>query len=489
MATLRNNFLYNIAYQILQVLLPLITAPYISRTLGADALGIYTYTNSVAYYFMLTAMLGIANYGNRSISAIRGDRMAVNKTFSGIFSLQAINFTAALIGYVVYLNLFTRENYLISTLQAIYLLSGLLDISWLYFGLEKFKTTVTRSVVVKLVTVVLIFLLVRRPTDLWKYTLIMVLGNFLGQLYLWRNLKRYASFTLVSIRDVFSHLKPALLLFVPVLAYSIYKVMDKIMLGNMCDYAQVGFYTNAEKIVNIPMGVITALGSVMLPRLSNQIANGKERQVKQYINLSMKFVTIFSSAVGFGLMGVSDIFTEVFFGDGYEACAPLIRIMSASVFFISWASVVRTQYLIPNHCENIYLISTTTGAVVNLMLNICLIPGLQARGAAIGSIMAEVSVFLVQLVAVRKELPVIDWITEYIPAVVLGIVMSVGVSMLGKVLAPGVFTLLLQICGGGVFFCVTLLVWLKYRNDMLWNQLISVLPRFWNHKTENKQTS
>ncbi len=475
MGTLKKNFLYNIVYQILQVLLPLVTAPYISRTLGADALGVYAYTNSVAYYFILVAMLGIANYGNRSVASIREDRDAVDKTFSGIFRLQAINFIAALIGYIVYLVSFKQENYLISALQIIYLLSGLLDISWVYFGLEKFKTTVTRSIVIKLATVVLIFLFVRTPADLWKYTLIMVLGSLFGQLYLWKNLKRYVSLVPVPLRCVLTHFKPALILFVPVLAYSIYKVMDKIMLGNMCDYSQVGFYSNAEKIVNIPMGVITALGTVMLPRLSNQTAKGKDAQIKQYFILSVKFVTVFSAAIGFGLIGVSDVFTKVFFGDGFEACAPLIRTMAISVFFISWASVIRTQYLIPNHCEKIYLLSTTAGAIVNLILNLCLIPTFQARGAAIGSIMAEASVFLVQAVAVRKELPIFRCITEYIPVVVIGIAMSVGVIFLGNILTSGAVILTIQVCCGGGFFCLSLLIWLKCRDDDLWQQMSSMI--------------
>lgn len=477
MGTLKKNFLYNIIYQILQVLLPLITAPYISRTLGADALGVYAYTNSVAYYFILVAMLGIANYGNRSIAAIREDRVAVDKTFTGIFLLQTFNFAVALIGYIVYLGFFRQEHYLISVLQTIYLLSGLLDISWLYFGLEKFKTTVMRSIVIKLATVVLIFLFVRTPEDLWKYTLIMVLGGFFGQLYLWRNLKRYASFVRVSLRCAFSHFRPALILFVPVLAYSIYKVMDKIMLGNMCDYSQVGFYSNAEKIVNIPMGVITALGTVMLPRLSNHSANGKDMQAKKYFDLSIKFVTVFSAAVGFGLIGVSSVFTKVFFGDGFETCAPLICTMSASAFFISWASVIRTQYLIPNHCEKVYLVSTITGAAVNLILNMCLIPSLRAWGAAIGSIMAEASVFLVQSVAVRKELPIFRCIWDYVPVTAIGIIMSAGVYILGSVLNPGIITLVLQIFTGGTFFCVALLIWLKRKDDPLWKQLVGMIPK------------
>lgn len=471
MGTLKKNFLYNTAYQVLQVLLPLITAPYIARTLGATSLGVYSYTNSVAYYFLLVAMLGIANHGNRSVAEVREDRKTLDKTFSGIFMLQGMTFSVALAGYCGYLFFFVRENHLISALQAIYLLSGMLDISWLYFGLEKFKTTVSRNVIIKLVTVLAIFMFVHTPDDLWKYTLIMVLGSLLSQLYLWLKLKQYVCFTVVSFREALSHLKPALILFVPVLAYSIYKVMDKIMLGNMADFAQVGFYSNAEKIINIPMGIITALGTVMLPRLSSQIARGENAQVKQYICLSTKLVTIFSSAVGFGLMGVSTVFSQVFFGSGYEACGPLILTMSVSVFFIAWANVVRMRYLIPYHNEKVYLISTIAGAAANLTLNLCLIPGFQALGAAVGSVAAEMTVLVIQVVTIRKELPMCRYILSNLPVLTVGAIMAIVVGVLGKVLPVQLSTLILQICSGGVFFCAALIVWMKYNRDTLWLSL------------------
>lgn len=475
MGSLKKNFLYNIAYQVLQVLLPLVTAPYISRTLGASALGVYTYTNSVAYYFLLAAALGLANHGNRSVAAARGDQQTLNKVFSGIFSLQFVTFSVSLACYGLYLAWFVRENRLIAALQTLYLLSGLLDISWLYFGLEKFKLTVSRNVAVKLATVAAIFLFVHTPEDLWKYTLIMTLGTLLSQVCLWWYLKGNARFVRVGLKEVLSHLKPALILFVPVLAYSIYKVMDKIMLGNMTDYAAVGFYNNAEKIINIPMGIITALGTVMLPRMANHIAHGDSAQTESYIRVSLKFVTVFTSAVGFGLLGVSRVIAPVFFGPGYEPCGPLIALMALSVFFVAWANVIRTQYLIPNHDEKVYLLSTTVGAALNLAVNLALIPNLGAVGAAIGTVTAEMTVLVIQAAAVRKRLPVHRYIGQYAPVLLLGGVMALLVWFLGMILPTTVTTLILQIACGGLFFCLGLLAWLKWKQDELWHLLMDTI--------------
>lgn len=468
MKSLQKNFLYNVLYQILLVILPLITAPYISRTLGATAVGVYSYTYSVAYYFLLIAMLGIGNHGNRSVAAVRDDREKLNKTFSSIYSLQVMTFSIAILAYAFYLVLFVKDNRLIVLLQLIYVTSGLFDIGWLFFGLEQFKLTVARNTLIKISTVVLMFVFVHKPSDLWKYTLIMSAGTLFSQAYLWLYVKKYVSFKKCSVKEIASNIKPVLILFIPVLAYSIYKVMDKIMLGNMSSYDQVGFYNNAEKIINIPMGIITALGTVMLPRMSNIVANGVKKRVDDYIRISAKLVTILSSAIAFGLMGVSSVLAPVFFGDEFIACGEIIRLLSVTVFFIAWANVIRTQYLIPNKRDSIYLTSTMVGAILNLIINWMLIPKYQANGAAFGTIVAEFSVMLVQMVAVKNELPMRKYIMSYSPILIIGLTMAVLVDRIGIKLGVSISTLAIQILAGGFFFCIATIAYLRISNDEMW---------------------
>ncbi|MBS6376262.1 MAG: flippase [Clostridium sp.] len=468
MKSLQKNFLYNVLYQILLVILPLITAPYISRTLGATAVGVYSYTYSVAYYFLLIAMLGIGNHGNRSVAAVRDDREKLNKTFSSIYSLQVMTFSIAILAYAFYLVLFVKDNRLIVLLQLIYVTSGLFDIGWLFFGLEQFKLTVARNTLIKISTVVLMFVFVHKPSDLWKYTLIMSAGTLFSQAYLWLYVKKYVSFEKCSVKEIASNIKPVLILFIPVLAYSIYKVMDKIMLGNMSSYDQVGFYNNAEKIINIPMGIITALGTVMLPRMSNIVANGDKKRVDDYIRISAKLVTLLSSAIAFGLMGVSSVLAPVFFGDEFIACGEIIRLLSVTVFFIAWANVIRTQYLIPNKRDSIYLTSTMVGAILNLIINWMLIPKYQANGAAFGTIVAEFSVMLVQMVAVKNELPMRKYIMSYSPILIIGLTMAVLVDRIGIKLGVSISTLAIQILAGGFFFCIATIAYLRISNDEMW---------------------
>ncbi len=465
MKSIKMNFAYNVIYQMLLIILPLITSPYISRTLGATGIGIYSYTYSVVYYFQLFAMLGISNHGNRSIAAVRDNRLKTSQTFWQIYTIQKITFVIATCIYLAYIIFFDNDNVLIALIQTLYLASGLLDISWLFFGLEEFKLTVSRNTIIKIVTTLMTFIFVRNERDTWKYTLILAAGTCFSQIYLWAYIKKITDKVKVSFQDLKKHIAPILTLFVPVIAYSIYKVMSKIMIGNMSTYEQVGFYQNAEKIINIPTGVITALGTVMLPRMTNLIAQGDNEKAKNYIGVSFKVVTIISAAISFGLIAIAEVFTPIFFGDGYEECIILIRLLSITVFFMAWANVIRTQYLIPQHEDKTYIISTFVGAIVNLIINFLLIPKYDSVGAAIGTVFAEFSVFLIQFIMVRKELPVISYMIRQLPYLIFGGVMCIAVLALSFIMTESIITIAILVLVGALIYCTLVCVYSSFIKD------------------------
>ena len=168
---------------------------------------------------------------------------------------------------------------------------------------------------------------------------------------------------------------------------NIYTVLDKTMIGAIIpDKSEVGFYEQGQKIIKMLLTVITSLGTVMLPRMSNIIAKGEKGKTVLYIRTSIKLVTILCSAIAFGLMGIAPVLAPVYLGNEFVDCAQIITLLSISVFFIAWANVVRTQYLIPNRYDNIYVISTIVGAVLNFLINYMLIPHYQSNGAAIGTV-------------------------------------------------------------------------------------------------------
>ena len=276
MSSVKKNLLYNMAYQILILIVPLITVPYVSRALGAENIGIYSYTYSIVYYFMLIAMLGINNYGNRTIAKSRDNKEELSRNFLGIYSIQ---FTLSIIMIAIYLffiSRFEKKYTLIGYIQVIYLISNALDINWFFFGIEKFKLTVTRNAMIKIISLICILLFVKNRDDLVIYTLILSGSTLICQLILPYFLKKEISLVKITKEDIFKHIKPCLILFMPVIAVSLYKVMDKIMIEKLSNVIEVGYYEQAEKIINIPIGIITALGTVMLPKISNLVQKNED---------------------------------------------------------------------------------------------------------------------------------------------------------------------------------------------------------------------
>lgn len=470
--SLKKNFLYNIMYQILIMILPLITAPYISRVIGAEGIGIYSYTYSIVNYFILFAMLGLNNYGNRSIAAVRDDKEILSKTFIEIYSLQLITSMSMVFLYILYLFIGNCENKNIASIQLIFIISTLLDINWFFFGLEQFKLTVTRNTIIKILTVICIFIFVKDESGLWLYTFIMAGGTFLSQLVLWIFVHKYVSFQLPTWKGVISHFRPNLVLFIPVIAISIYKIMDKIMLGSMTSMIEVGFYENSEKIVNIPMGIIAALGVVMLPRMTNLTANGNSDKAKQYIEISLKFIMFLSIGIAIGLFAISSNFIPLFFGEQFKGAISVVSILSFTVLFISWANVIRTQFLIPQQKDKIYIISTGIGAIINVIINLLFIPMYGAVGAAIGTIFAEASVALYQTFKVRNELEINKYFKNSLLYVIPGIIMYLIISILGKLNLSSISLVILQVSVGGLVYLILSAVMLfifdcKIKNNIL----------------------
>ena len=405
MVSENKNFLMNVAYQLLSYVFPLVTVSYVSQCLGVTNIGTYSYTYSTVYLFMLLGMLGINNYGNREIARVRDDKQACSFIFFSIYKLQLLTVGLASIGYVIYIQCIVSEYEKLFWLQAIYLFSACLDVNWFYFGLEKFKLTITRNCIIKVASLILILFFVRTEADLAQYTVIMAGSTFLSQLYLILILHRYIVNVHTTLHDSLHHLRGCCILFIPVLAFGIYRVMDKTMLGAMATVTELGYYENAERLINIPISIINALGTVMLPRMSYLLKNHSVESTKA-IYASMKLALLLSCMMAAGIFLVSNDIVVVLFGYDFYKSGEIIRILSITILASAWANVIRTQYLIPSGKDTIYVISTIGGAVVNLLLNIVLIPKYGAYGACLGTIAAEYFVMIYQTVKVRRVLEI-----------------------------------------------------------------------------------
>ena len=450
MKDVKKNFIYNICYQILILILPLITVPYVSRVLGSAGIGEYSYTYSIAYYFMIFAMLGINNYGNRTIAQVRDDREKLSKTFKEIHLLQIITSSTMIVLYAIYAFFIVKEYRLVSIIQIVYLISYMFDINWFFFGMEKFKITITRNIVVKIISLCLIFLFVKSESDVWIYTLILSGGSLLSQLLLWPFVKKYIDNVKVKIKDIKKHFWPNLRLFLTVIAIVIYKIMDKTMIGLFSNVNEVGFYENAEKIINIPTAIIAALGTVMLPRMSNIYKNGGNEKGKELIKKSMSAMMFMGFPMAFGLIAISDNFTIVFFGDDFNKSATLISLLAVTTVIISWGNVLRTQYLIPKEMDKDYVISAFLGAIVNLICNFIFIPMYASIGACYGTIAAEIVVSFYQTYASRKCLPIKEYMIDIIPFIIKAAIMFIIIYPIKFLNLK--YGFLIQIASGGIIY-------------------------------------
>lgn len=450
---MKKNFLLQGLYQVLSMLLPLITIPYISRILGAEGIGIYSYTYAIVNYFVLFAKMGIHLYGNRTIASVRGDKEKLSQTFWDLFLLHILFSVISLLSYAIYISIAISKYKMISIIQGIYIISQLIDISWFYFGLEKFKLTVSRNILVKALTLVFIFLFVRCEEDTWKYVAILSTGSVFGESITWLSIRRYVFFRKPNWKEIKQHIWPMIFFFVPSITVSLYTQMDKIFIAYFSSTEQVGYYENAEKITRLVVGVICALGTISFPHITNLLAKGEEARCKEFLKKSIKFVIWISIALAFGIAGVAGEFVPIFFGTYFSASIPILSVLTICIPFQAIAEIIRSQFLLPNHKDRAYMISIFCGAVTNIILNLIFIPRYGALGAVVGTVAAEMLVCITQMIEARYVISSYFYIKSSIPFLILGIVMYCCVRWIGAEMGHGLKTILGQVLiGGSVYF-------------------------------------
>jgi O-antigen/teichoic acid export membrane protein len=471
------NYFYNLLYQILLIIMPLITIPYVSRVIGAEGLGIYSYTNSIANYFVLFAMLGLNNYGNRSIAKVRADKKELSHTFWSIYITQFVAAISVVLLYVLYLNVSKSTNSNIATIQLLFVCSSLFDINWFFFGIEKFKLTVSRNILIKLLTVLFIFLFVKTADDLNIYTTILSGSILLNQIVLWGYLRKYVVWVRPAISDIIGHIRPNLILFIPVISVSLYKVMDKVMIGMLSDMFQLGYYENAEKINSVQISISTALGTVMLPRMTNILVSGDNRRFQSVLRKSMQFVMFLSFALCFGIIAVASDFVPLFMGKEFIPSSAIILILAPIGIIISWANVIRTQFLIPNSKDKIYIFSVILGAIINLFLNLLLINKYGGLGAAIATLATEFIVMLYQTIKCRKYIDIKQFLLDNFIFLFIGIFMFIVVKLTGLLFEREIISLIMQIGIGTFTYILLAFIYFYFFQKEKFLEYMSIIPK------------
>lgn len=449
------NYLLNSMYQMLSVIFPFFLTPYLTRTLGSGGIGQYSYYSSCASYFVLFSVLGIPNYGNRMIARIGEDRERRTQVFWEIYKIQAIMSVLVLWVYLCCVHVLFQDNR-VGWMFGIYVAASAFDITWLFFGMEQFMVTVARNLLIKAGTLILVLVFVKNESDTALYALIFSSGTFLANLLL----LPAAGKALVRRKHrqlcVKTHIRSVLVLFVPCLAVSIYKVMDKVMLGLMTQMQEVGFYECSERLVNIPMLFVTSLSTVMIPRISHLVGRAEDEESGRYLYRSVVWVMFLTSGMSFGIAGVADVFVPLFFGEGFETCIMLLQILMPSCLFLGFANVIRTQYLLPRGMDLQYVVSVIIGAVSNFLLNLFLIPRYASVGAAAGTLLTEGIVCICQCVGVSGKLPLSRYLQASRPFLLAGLLMGIVVKSVNFSQTASFRSLLFKIGIGGVVYVLAL---------------------------------
>lgn len=451
------NFLYNLMLQIVTLFMPLITVPYVSRILGKEGVGVYSYTLSIVQYFVILGTLGISMYGNRQIAYVRDDKEKMSKTFWSITFLKIITTSIAL---VVYIFIFgsNKEYGFIYLIQSLNIIAAMIDISWLYMGLEDFKKTVTRNLAVKIICVISIFIFVKNYDDLYKYVLINACMSLFGNIVMWIYIPKVVLRVKIKFTDMRDHLIPALQLFIPQIAIQIYAVLDKTMLGLLSNTGEVGLYEQSQKIVKLVLGLVTSLGVVMLPRMSNTFANGDKEKMNEYLNRSLQGVAYVSIPMAVGLSAISKEFVPWFFGPGFEPVTYLMIILTPILFLIAMSNVLGIQYLLPTNRTKEFTQSVMVGALINIIINLILIPKYKSIGACISTVAAEFGVTIIQYLSLRDNINIEKIAKSILKYTVSSIVMFSCVRFIGMYMGAKIITTIIQAFIGAIIYILILLL-------------------------------
>lgn len=460
------NYLYNLSYQLLIIIVPLITTPYISRVLHPNGVGVFSYTYSIASIFALFATLGTNVYGQRQIAYVQSDIQKRSSVFWEIFFVRIfIGGIVTIIYFIFSLNYSDYSTLLL--MSSFIVLSVPFDISWYFMGVEQFKVVVIRNVLVKLSSVLFVFIFVKTSDDVWKYIIINSLSSLVSNLFLFINLR--GEIIRFDIRNIHykKHVVRIIEFFIPVMAVQVYSQIDKVMLGGISNnLVENGYYEQARKISSFGIAIIVSLNQVMSSRISSLYADDRSKEILEYFRKTIKYIWMMAFPIVVGLYSISDNFTYWFFGKDFAGVSLLLKLFAPVILFAVIGNFVGMQYLIPTNNQNKGTVAYLCAAVINVFLNFALIPKYLSIGAVIATIVAEFVSCSLQVLFLKRSkfnFRLSEGIWKYISS---AIVMGIIISAEERIIATGAVKTFIEI-GSGFLFYIGFLALLKEENIMV----------------------
>lgn len=460
---LKRNYVFNVLSRLFSIIVPIISTPYLSSILGADGIGKYSYVASYSTYFVLLASLGFSVYGQRLIASNRDDKKKTTINFIELYSSQFFVGFAVLAFFVIFafFQPFGDRYRDCFFVEIITVASVLFEVEYFFEGYEEYGKITIRNIIIKSLSLVALFAFVKKREDVWIYALIINGSIFLTNISIWPFIiKRLVKVDKKEIKP-FRHLPKCALLFLPTVAYKIYPIIDKTLIGLITkEDSEVGNYAKAQQIVDSCTTLVLALGSVFTPRNSNLYASGKEDEVKNNVYSAFDFVWLMSFPLCFGLAGISDNFIPWYLNDSYFSSASgILKLLSITIVLMGIRNVYGLQYLISTKQDTKYVVSVLVGAVFNVLLTVPLVFAFKNYGAAIASVFTELLICFLMYLFTRKKLSLNNIFSQILGPFVAGFIMFVLCYKFSTLLKPSIGSTFILIGGGAiVYFAILLLM-------------------------------
>lgn len=444
------NYLYNLSYQILTIILPIITVPYVTRIFTSEALGNYVFYNSIVSYFSLFAMLGIGVYGTKQIAAASD----VSSTFWNIYAIQLIASVLSIFVYIIVVFSIPQMEGIVPLIVGITLFANMMDISWLFSGKEDFKKITIRNIVVRLIGVISIFTFVKSSDDLYLYVFLIVIFDFLGQFVMWVPAKKFIKRPSFNAKVIKKNLHPIVLLFLPQVAISLYVVLDRTLLGLLGSYSDVGIYEQGQKLISILLKVVSSLGVVMLPRVANLLSERRDKEAQNMVKFSFILYNLIIFPMIFGLISVNAVFVKLFLGQNFQDVKYVLYVIVFNIMFVGWTNILGYQVLVVRNKNKEFMLSTTIPAFVSVAVNIAVIPFFGYIGASITSVVVEILVFAIQWYYSRNIINKNLLFNKDLAKIICSSLVMFGAVMLCKMILglDGIIGLIIYLAVGGISY-------------------------------------
>lgn len=459
--SLKLNFIMNFIRVLLNSLFPLITFPYISRILLADGVGKVSFAQGVTNYFMLLSSLGIGVYGIRAVAKVRDDKDKLSQLVYEMLVILLIMSSIVLVGFLffIFTNSKAESEIELFLLMGSTIIFTNIGVEWFYQGIEDYKYITTRSIIFKIISLILLFFTVKTEEHYLRYAAILIISITGSGILNFINLRKHISLKNIQIKfNIKKHIRPILIAFSFILATSIYVNLDTVMLGYMVGDRSVGLYTASIRVTKIVVTLVTAFGGVLIPRISYYYENDLKNELERVLNLSANINFLLGIPSMLGLFILAPDIIRVFAGNDFGDSVLTMRLLLPLIFFLGFSNLIGMQLLYPFGQERKVLISVLIGALVNLFLNVLLIPYYQHFGAAFSTMIAEGTVLLVQIILSKDLLKFIKVGANVFKILLSSLIMGGVVLIVQNLSLTSTINIIISMIVGVLVYILSLIV-------------------------------